>query len=85
MLSSHSGAGPAGGKRKRGAKRTTRGAVAERKGPKPLSALLEEARLELLPPGVPNYARAAMPPPRTASRRKFCSVCGFQAPCVPLR
>ena len=79
------GAGPAGAKRKRGAKRTTRGAVAERKGPKPLSALLEEARLELLPPGVPSYLRAAVGPPRAAlQRRKFCSVCGFQAPCVPL-
>jgi len=55
--------------------------VAERKGPKPLSALLEEARLELLPPGVPSYARAAVGPPRAAlQRRKFCSVCGFQAP-----
>ena len=80
----NAGAGPAGAKRKRGAKRTTRGAVAERKGPKPLSALLEEARLELLPPGVPSYLRAAVGPPRAAlQRRKFCSVCGFQAPCVP--
>ena len=57
--------------------------MAERKGPKPLSALLEEARLELLPAGVPSYLRAAQPPPRNATRRKFCSVCGFQAPCVP--
>jgi zinc finger HIT domain-containing protein 1 len=57
--------------------------VAERRGPKPLSALLDEARLELLPAGVPSYLRAEMGPPRTATPRKLCSVCGFQAPCVP--
>lgn len=74
------GSGPVGvARRKKAGKRTTRGAAAERKGPKPLTALLAEAGLESLPPGVPSYLTAEMGPPRLCSPLKLCSVCGFAA------
>jgi len=64
-------------KQAKGGKRTTRGALAERKGPKPLSQLLEEAGLEFLLPSDPSYMRAEMGPPKHEAPRRYCSVCGF--------
>ena len=52
-------------KKAKGAKRTTRGQLAERKGPKPLSQLLEEARLDLLPPS--DFSAASSILERSAS------------------
>ena len=69
-------------KKAKGAKRTTRGQLAERKGPKPLSQLLEEARLDLLPPSDPSYLRAEQGPPQFEAPRRYCSVCGFTSTCV---
>ena len=72
------GAGPAFKKKKGSSKglRSTRQALAERRGPKPLSTLLDEANLGAVDPKIPTYLRAEMGPPKTASARKFCSVCG---------
>jgi hypothetical protein len=39
-----------------------------------------QANLEALPAHVPSYLTASVGPPRTASRRHFCQVCGFLAP-----
>lgn len=38
-----------------------------------------QANLELLPPHVPSYWKAAVGPPSSTSRRQFCTVCGFSA------
>jgi zinc finger HIT domain-containing protein 1 len=69
-------------KKAKGAKRTTRGQLAERKGPKPLSQLIEEARLDLLLPSDPSYLRAEQGPPQFEAPRRYCSVCGFTSTCV---
>ncbi|KAK9809096.1 hypothetical protein WJX72_009329 [[Myrmecia] bisecta] len=61
-------------------KRTTRGQLAERQGPKTFATLLEEAELDQLPPDVPSYLTAAAGPPKGMAPRKWCSVCGFSAP-----
>jgi len=66
--------------RKKGGKRTTRGAAAEKRGLKGLGQLLEEARLDLLLPSDPSYLKAEMGPPKAEAPRKFCSVCGFAGP-----
>ncbi|KAK9676495.1 hypothetical protein RND81_11G080800 [Saponaria officinalis] len=50
-----------------------------RKAPKSLLELVQEANLELLPPHVPTYLRAAVGPPTSTCRRNFCTVCGFTA------
>ena len=64
----------------KGAKRTTRGNAAGRRGPKPLSQLLVEAGLEQLAASDPSYLTAEMGPPRFEAPRKYCSVCGFRSP-----
>ncbi|KAG9291074.1 hypothetical protein G9A89_012946 [Geosiphon pyriformis] len=43
---------------------------------KSLNVLLEESRIELLPPDTPTYLTAGASPSRYPPR-KFCSVCGF--------
>lgn len=58
---------------------------AVKKGTKTFNELLHEANLESLPPDVPSYLTAAVGPPKTASRRFFCSVCGFIAPYTCVR
>ena len=68
------GAAPRVRKVKGAAKRATRGAAAERRGPKAVSQLLEEAGL----PDWPSYLSAEMGPPRFEAPRKYCSVCGFK-------
>lgn len=56
--------------------RKTRGMLADKqKGPKSFAVMLEEAELDQLPPEVPTYLTAAVGPSRTASARKWCSVC----------
>lgn len=70
-------------KRKKGAgpaKRKTRAAVTEQKGPKPFLVLLEEADLESVPSNQLNYQTAAVGPPAAPAFRKWCTVCGFAAP-----
>ena len=58
---------------------------------KPFAQLLEEANLPSRPPPSigskskaeperPHWLSAAMPPPRAAARRHWCSICGFPAP-----
>mmetsp|Transcript_2305 Transcript_2305/g.3494 ORF Transcript_2305/g.3494 Transcript_2305/m.3494 type:complete len:175 (-) Transcript_2305:338-862(-) len=47
----------------------------DRRGPKTLARLLEEANLSTAPGNI-NYLTAAAGPPTTSSPRKFCSVCG---------
>ncbi|XP_010535349.1 PREDICTED: SWR1 complex subunit 6 [Tarenaya hassleriana] len=68
-------------KQPNGTKRKTRQAKAleARKAPKSFLELLNEANLESLPPHVPSYLRAAVGPPSSMSRRRFCTVCGFIA------
>ncbi|KAK1321558.1 hypothetical protein QJS10_CPA03g01046 [Acorus calamus] len=63
-------------------KRKTRQAKAlenAKKAPRTFMELLHDANLEALPPHVPSYLRAAVGPPSAASRRHFCTVCGFTA------
>ncbi|GAV58669.1 zf-HIT domain-containing protein [Cephalotus follicularis] len=67
-------------KQSKGSKRKTRQAKAlenARKAPRTFLELLHEANLESLPSHVPSYLRAAVGPPNSSSRRRFCSVCGF--------
>ena len=61
----------------KGGKRTTRGAVATKKGPRSFAALLDEAMLDRVPREIPTYLTAAAGPSVTATARKYCSVCGF--------
>lgn len=64
-----------------GGMRKTRGMLeAKARGPKTFKDWVDEAELDRLPPGVPNYLTAAVGPPRTAATRKFCSVCGDLSP-----
>lgn len=61
-------------------KRKTRQAKAlanAKRAPRTFIELLHEANLDLLPPHVPSYLRAAVGPPSSTSRRHFCTVCGF--------
>lgn len=61
-------------------KRKTRQAKAlenAKRAPRTFLELLNEANLELLPPHVPSYFRAAVGQPSSTSRRHFCTVCGF--------
>ncbi|KAL3144050.1 hypothetical protein ABBQ32_003850 [Trebouxia sp. C0010 RCD-2024] len=61
--------------------RKTRGMLADKqKGPKSFAVMLEEAELDQLPPEVPSYLTAAVGPSKTASTRKWCSVCGNFSP-----
>eukprot|EP00897_Mesotaenium_endlicherianum_P007188 jgi/Mesen1/6498/ME000332S05505 len=69
----------------RGPKRKTRQAKAlerqaGKKAARTFAEVLQEARLEALPPHVPSYLTAAVGPPSAAASRQFCSVCGFSAP-----
>ncbi|KAK3022294.1 hypothetical protein RJ639_045401, partial [Escallonia herrerae] len=67
-------------KQSKSTKRKTRQAKAlenAKKAPRTFLELLQEANLESLPPHVPSYLRAAVGPPRSTSRRHFCTVCGF--------
>ncbi|KAF8057766.1 SWC6 [Scenedesmus sp. PABB004] len=64
-------------KRKSGAKRKTRGALADGRAPKSFQRLLEESGLLDAPPGGVNYLSAAAAPSAAYAPRKFCSVCGF--------
>lgn len=69
-------------KQPKGTKRKTRQAKAlenARKAPRSFLELLHEANLDSLPPHVPSYLRAAVGPPSSTSRRRFCTVCGFTA------
>ncbi|KAJ8662955.1 hypothetical protein O0I10_001131 [Lichtheimia ornata] len=43
-----------------------------------LNVLIEDARLDTLPPHVPSYLTCAAAPSRYPARH-FCSVCGFQS------
>ena len=56
---------------------TTRGARAERRGPKPLLQLVEEAGLGR--GEGPDWVTAAMGPPTSAAPRRWCAVCGYLA------
>jgi zinc finger HIT domain-containing protein 1 len=80
VLEDEGGAAPPRARKAKGAKRVTRGAVADRRGPKPLAQLLDEARLDLLEASDPSYLRAEMGPPRFEAPRKYCTVCGFAGP-----
>ncbi|KAK3015677.1 hypothetical protein RJ639_007514 [Escallonia herrerae] len=67
-------------KQSKSTKRKTRQAKAlenAKKAPRTFLELLQEANLESLPPHVPSYLRGAVGPPRSTSRRHFCTVCGF--------
>ncbi|KAI0671539.1 hypothetical protein C8Q78DRAFT_1029501 [Trametes maxima] len=43
---------------------------------KSLAVLIEDSGIEHMPPSVPTYLRAAVPPPREPPRM-MCSVCGY--------
>ncbi|RUS32531.1 hypothetical protein BC938DRAFT_475146 [Jimgerdemannia flammicorona] len=45
---------------------------------KNLNLLIEESKIELLPPTTPTYITAAVAP-SSYPPRKFCTVCGFQS------
>ncbi|KAK9816298.1 hypothetical protein WJX74_002342 [Apatococcus lobatus] len=66
-----------GGKRP-GVKRKTRGQLAEHRGPKAFSTLLDEAELEDAPEDGLSYLTAAAAS-SVYPARKWCSVCGFAA------
>eukprot|EP00270_Netrium_digitus_P017426 TRINITY_DN638_c0_g1_i1.p1 TRINITY_DN638_c0_g1~~TRINITY_DN638_c0_g1_i1.p1 ORF type:complete len:208 (+),score=46.15 TRINITY_DN638_c0_g1_i1:126-749(+) len=51
-----------------------------KKAPKSFAELLEEAKLDEMPPYVPSYCTAAIGPPRATISRPLCSVCGSLAP-----
>ena len=61
----------------KGGKRTTRGAVATKKGPRSFAAHLDEAMLDRVPREIPTYLTAAAGPSVTSTARKYCSVCGY--------
>ncbi|PNH02833.1 Zinc finger HIT domain-containing protein 1 [Tetrabaena socialis] len=64
------------GRKKAVLKRKLRSVATDRRGPKNFGRLLEEAELDRLPAGKPNYLTAAAGPSKTSAPRKFCSVCG---------
>lgn len=69
-------------KQSKNTKRKTRQAKAlenAKKASRTFTELLLDANLEALPPHVPSYLRAAVGPPSSASRRHFCTICGFTA------
>ena len=61
----------------KGGKRTTRGAVATKKGPRSFAAHLDEAMLDRVPREIPTYLTAAAGPSVKSTARKYCSVCGY--------
>jgi zinc finger HIT domain-containing protein 1 len=69
------------GKKKAG-KRTTRGVAENRRAvaARTFNALLEQSFIDRAPEGTPTYLTAAAGPSKASAPRKFCSVCGFQAP-----
>ncbi|KAL7752438.1 Zinc finger HIT domain-containing protein 1 [Sorochytrium milnesiophthora] len=69
------GSGAAGRPRKKPRKRELKRLIAARR---PFLSLVEESRIDALPPGVPSYLTAAAGPSLLPARR-FCSVCGFEA------
>lgn len=46
----------------------------------PETIMLLQAELDQFPPEVPTYLTAAIGPSKTASARKWCSVCGNLSP-----
>eukprot|EP00775_Hariotina_reticulata_P007386 gene7386-7595_t len=66
-------------KRKSGAKRKTRGSLADGRAPKSFQRLLEESGMQDEPPSSINYLSAAAGPSVAYVPRKFCSVCGFMS------
>ncbi|KAK9862394.1 hypothetical protein WJX84_009268 [Apatococcus fuscideae] len=67
------------GAKRPGAKRKTRGQLAEQRGPKSFATMLDEADLEDAPEDAQNYLTAAAAPSVYPAHR-WCSVCGFAAP-----
>ena len=67
-----------GGGAQRG-KRKTRGDVQAKRGPRSFMTHLDEAMLDRVPREISTWRTAAAGPAKTATPRKFCSVCGFES------